>query len=149
MMEDTWESRELPVLRAIVEISDEGVRDMDSRDVAKRVGLDLETTLVALFALAGERPPLFKYEDASDFDGRDMCLIREPSGHARRTVGTWPTPETLADRLVQAMQQAADQEPDEEKRGWLRKTADWLGSAGRDIAVDVAGTALAKTVGAG
>ncbi|WP_139131862.1 hypothetical protein [Micromonospora chersina] len=148
MTNDTWESRDLPVLRAIVEISDEGARDMDARDVAKRVGMDLETALVALFALAGEHPPLFKYEDASDFDGRDMCLIRDPSGHARRIVGTWPTSETLADRLVQAMEQAADQESDPEKRGWLRKTADWLGSAGRDIAVDVAGTALAKSVGA-
>jgi hypothetical protein len=48
---------------------------------------------------------------------------------------------------VQALAKAANNEPDEEKRGWLRKTAAWLGSAGRDVAVDIAGTALAKSTG--
>jgi len=48
--------------------------------------------------------------------------------------------------LVQALAKAADKERDEEKRGWLRKTAAWLGSAG-DVAVDIAGTALARSTG--
>lgn len=38
------------------------------------------------------------------------------TGHARRTVGTWPTPDAWADGLVEALAEAADQETDEAKR---------------------------------
>lgn len=147
MLADTWQERDFPVLCAIVQLSDEGLRDMDAPQVAARAGLDIETTLIALFALAAERPPLFRYEDDSDFETRSMCLIREPSGDARRIVGTWPSPQTLADRLTEAMAEAAEHEQDDETRSRLRRLATWLGSAGRDILVDVTATALAKGTG--
>jgi hypothetical protein len=142
MMNDTWERREFPVLRTIVEISDEGARDMDARDVARHAGFDLGTTLVALFALAGEDQPLFKYEDASDFDGRDMCLIREPSRHARRTVGTWPKPEDQVDQLIEALRLAAEREPDQEQKSALRKSAAYAAGAGRDLFIGIVSGAV-------
>lgn len=112
-------------------------------------GFEDATVQKALQALADEDPPFFDFSDASSMAGRFIAAVANPTGHARRTVGAWPTAESLADRLVSALTQAADNEPDEEKRGWLKKTALWLGSAGRDIAVDIAGTALAKSTGAG
>ncbi len=56
---------------------------------------------------------------------------------ARRAVGQWPSAETWADRIVQALLDAADQEPDEAKRSRLRSAAESLGGLGRDVLVGV------------
>jgi hypothetical protein len=102
---------------------------------------------LAMQALADKYPPFFKAIDGSSAAGREIFGAANPTGHARRTVGAWPTPETLANRLTEALAKAADNEPDEEKRGWLKKTAAWLGSAGRDVAVDVASSVITKSTG--
>lgn len=70
-----------------------------------------------------------------------------PTGHARRAVGAWPTAEMIADRLVKALDEAADREPDPEKKGWLGKTAAFLGHAGRDLAVEIGATAINRQMG--
>ncbi|TYC05679.1 hypothetical protein FXF53_04495 [Micromonospora sp. WP24] len=146
MVNPTWEERDLPVLRAAVELYEETGRAMRVSDIVARSEFDEGVVQAALRAVAPAEPPFFTSIKGSF--GGGFFLVGAPTPEARRAVGLWPTPENLADRLVQAMAQAADREPDPEKRGWLRKTADWLGSAGRDIAVDVAGTALAKGIGA-
>ncbi len=135
------------MLQAIVEMSDEHARQIHPEEIAEYTGMDLDKVKLALFALADEDPPFFSYIENSSLVGRDIGAVSRPTGYARRTVGSWPTPEALADRLVVALNQAADAEPDQEKRGFIKKTALWLGSAGRDIAVEVAATALAKSAG--
>jgi hypothetical protein len=148
MVTSTWEDRDLPVLSAIVELSetgDGGTILVD--DLASATGLDEAVVQKALQALADEYPPFFDYTDGSSMEGREILAVGSPTGHARRTVGAWPTPESLADRLVAALAQAADKEPDAEKRGWLKNAALYLASAGRDIAVDVAGAALSRSAG--
>ncbi|WP_229076070.1 hypothetical protein [Actinoplanes sp. DH11] len=62
-------------------------------------------------------------------------------------MGSWPTPELLASRLVSALDRAAEEEQDEETKGWLRKTANWFGGAGRDVAVDVAAAVINRQMG--
>ncbi len=74
-------------------------------------------------------------------------MIGAPTGHARRAVGAWPTAETIADRLVSALDEAADREPDPERKGWLSKTAAYLGNAGRDLAVEIGATAINRQMG--
>jgi hypothetical protein len=74
-------------------------------------------------------------------------LVGEPTGHARRAVGAWPTPESIAARLISALDEAADREPDPERKGWLRKTAAYLGNAGRDLAVKIGGSAIKSQMG--
>lgn len=49
-----------------------------------------------------------------------------------------------ADRLVEALEQAATREDDPERRGWLKKTATYLGSAGRDLAVEIGASAISR-----
>ncbi|GAA1822070.1 hypothetical protein HC028_23170 [Planosporangium flavigriseum] len=149
MVNSTWEDRDLPVLRAIVEKWDEGVNTVTPAGIAARTGLPEDVVQRALLALDREDPPFFTPVDGSTLVGKHISGVKEPTGHARRTVGTWPTPEALADRLVQALAQAADNEPDEEKRGWLKKTAAWFGSAGRDVAVDIASSVVTKSAGLG
>lgn len=99
--------------------------------------MDEATVERALWALAGEQPPFFQYMDATTFGGRSMTAVHDPTGHARRTVGAWPTQETLAESIVTALQQAADNEPDEAKRGRLRKLADAVGDVGKATVVGV------------
>lgn len=76
-----------------------------------------------------------------------VMLIGAPTGHARRAVGAWPTAETIADRLVHALDEAAEREPDDERKGFLRKAAAYLGNAGRDLAVDIGATAINRQMG--
>ena len=107
----TWEDRDLPVLRAIVELSDEGEWHIDPDDIAKRLDFEVDKVRLALFALAAEEPPLFKYHDLTTYGGRDIGFVNSPTGHARRTVGTWPKPEGRVDQLVRALQAAAELAP--------------------------------------
>jgi hypothetical protein len=73
--------------------------------------------------------------------------VGKATAQARQAAGLWPTPESLADRLVAALAQAAERETNEERRGWLKRTAEWLGSAGRDVAVDVTAAVISRQVG--
>jgi hypothetical protein len=57
-------------------------------------------------------------------------------------VGLWPTPDTAADRLLAALGQAADRATDPEQKTRLRRTAELLRDAGRDITVGVATAVL-------
>lgn len=99
----------------------------------------------ALRALDSERPAyISKLEKVMT---GDIIFIGAPTGHARRAVGAWPTAETIADRLVTALDEAAEREPDPERKGWLRKTAAYLGNAGRDLAVEIGATAINRQMG--
>jgi hypothetical protein len=63
--------------------------------------------------------------------------IGAPTGHARRVVGAWPTPEGLADRIIATLNEAAYNEPDEAKKGKLRRGADAVAGVGKDMLTDV------------
>ncbi|HEX6073909.1 MAG TPA: hypothetical protein VFZ32_01445 [Micromonosporaceae bacterium] len=146
MVEPTWEKIDLPVLRAAVQYIEE--HDYGSLpqayDLAPIVGLDADEVGKALLRLDGAY-----IRSSGTMGGLADQGVDKLYPEARRAVGQWPTPEELADRLIQALSQAAEKEPDEERRGWLKRTAAYLGTAGRDIAVEVAGTAIARGAGMG
>ena len=99
----------------------------------------------ALRALDSEQPPFIsKLERVMT---GDIIFIGPPTGYARRAVGAWPTAETIADRLITALDEAAEREPDPERKGWLRKSAAYLGNAGRDLAVEIGATAINRQMG--
>jgi hypothetical protein len=74
-----------------------------------------------------------------------------PSSRAVAYFEGWPTQDaqTLGEHFVARLEEAIEQEPDEEQRSRLRKALGSGGSALRDIAVDVAGTMLAKSATGG
>ncbi|MFF4894619.1 hypothetical protein [Micromonospora chersina] len=142
MVNPTWEERDLPVLRAalsIIEESDHGQARIE--EIQRQTGFDEKTVQRSLQALVDG--VFFTSVIETDWG---IHGVGRPTAPARQAVGLWPTPEGLADRLVQAMSAAADREPDEEKRGWLRRTADWLGTAGRDVAVDVTAAVINRQI---
>lgn len=73
--------------------------------------------------------------------------MSELTERARRAVGAWPTAKGMADRLVSAVNYAADREDDPERKGWLKKTAAYLGNAGRDVAIQIGASVISKQTG--
>ena len=144
-MTETWSSRDLPVLRAIVDIYEATGSAMGPDAIESATGFEGGKEQAALRALDSEEPPFVtKLERVMT---GDIIFVGAPTGHARRAIGAWPTPESIADRLVNALDEAAEREPDPERKGWLRKTAGYLGNAGRDLAVEIGATAINRQMG--
>lgn len=142
-MEDTWFSRELPVLEALVSIFEAGFKQYpNAQHVAEAAGLDKDTAHRSLKALDGE---YIVY----NLTGGGGGFVKSISSAARRAVGQWPTPESFVDRLAEALADEAEKTSDAEKKSMLRKAAGAFGGGARDLIVDVAGAALSRGMGLG
>ena len=144
MATQTWAARDLPALCAVVDLSDEGAWHIEPEQISERTGFDVETVKAGLWALTKEYPTFFEYTDTGTFEGRDIDGIRNPTGHVRRTVGTWPKQEDRVTEMVAALREAAERESDPEKRSVLRKAAEYAAGVGRDLFVGIiAGSIIA------
>jgi hypothetical protein len=135
-MEESWTTRDLRVLDALVRRFEErggAATPIDGHQLADQLGMLPEQVLLAVEAL---RPT---YVDAQILahPGADAYIVRGVTDEGRRAVGQWPTPEGIVDRLVQGLLDAADQELDEQKRSRLRSIAEGLRGFARDVAVGV------------
>lgn len=115
---------------------------MGSTAIGAAAGLSEEDTQRALRALQ-HNSPSFVTDMREAADG-DILLVDAPTGHARRVAGAWPTPESLTDRIIAALNDAADNEPDEAKKGKLRRAAEAVAGVGRDILTDVTAQVITK-----
>jgi hypothetical protein len=143
-MESTWERRDLPVLDAAVRYFDEEDSAVipDVGTFARITGMDAGQVGRAVRALS---PRFIKTQAA--LGGLMDVAVMGVTDEARQAVGQWPTPESVADRIVAALLEAADQEPDERKRTKLRAAAETLGSFGRDLLINVAANVATKPIG--
>jgi hypothetical protein len=143
-MESTWERRDLPVLDAIVRYFDEhdGPEIPDVETFAKLTGMDPGQVARAVRALS----PRF-IETGAALGGLMDVAVMGVTDEARRAVGQWPSPEVWVERLVQALREAAEREPDPERRGHLRALAEGLGGFARDVAVGVLSGGITQTMG--
>lgn len=140
-MDSTWESVDLPVLEAAVRfVGDRGWAELPQEfGLAPMVGLDAEGVEKALLRLDGE------YIVADRVGGGLPNIgVNKIYPAARRAVGQWPTPETVAERLLTALESAAEAEQDEDKRTKLRQVAGFLGSTGKDLLVNVLAAVIAN-----
>lgn len=137
MPEETWSPRDLPLLAAFVDLIDKGATSVRPDDLIDYTGFDAENVRRGMVALAHEDPPFFEYSNNASLVGDVLDSFRNPTGHARRTVGTWPTAENLADRIIAGLNEAAENSDDEEEASRLRRTGQWMGNAGRDVMVNV------------
>jgi hypothetical protein len=135
-MEDVWANRDLPVLRAVVEIYDEtGHHITRASAVERRTGFDNETVQRALRAL--QTVPFFQEINAGVNVG-----VGPPMRNAYQVAGAWPTPESMVDRLIAAFEAAAtDEGLDEPERRRAQKIRDGLVSGGSKIAIAALGSA--------
>lgn len=148
MTNPTWQERDKPVLTAIVELADEGKNFIYPSDIVERTGLDAQAVEIALRALADAEPPLIRSGESSDYSGsRQILRVSNPSGRARQLAGTWPSPGAIAEEIIDGLNEAAEFEDDENKRGKAKRTAAWLGGAGKDVFADVVAAVIAKQMG--
>jgi hypothetical protein len=62
-------------------------------------------------------------------------------------VGAWPTPEGLADRILAALADTAENGPSEEERGKARKVLDAAGGVGKSVLTNVLTKVLTGEIG--
>jgi len=138
-MEDTWTNRDLPVLKAVVEIYDATGRTMiRPGDIAAKAGFDQETTERAIRALYRE-PYL---EEGTSSWGGQYVAVGPPTGEALRVAGQWPTPENLLERLIAALDAAGDDENlAEPERSKLKQIALGLRGFAYHVAIGALGGA--------
>jgi len=69
------------------------------------------------------------------------------SPEARTATGQWPTAETLAMRIIKALEDSAAAEPDIEKRGRLRSAASALRDTAKDVGTNVLTAVILRSTG--
>jgi hypothetical protein len=140
-VEDTWWSRDLPVLDAAVHL----LQQHDFvyvEDLARETGFEVKQIARALRDMQG----VFVDLTMSMGDVERWC-ITEVTPEARRAVGQWPTPENVVARLAEAFSAAAEHEPDPERRSKLRGIGSFLADAGKDFAAEVVAKVIAHQTG--
>jgi hypothetical protein len=142
-MESTWESRDLPVLEAVARYIDErgGSHYPKVFDIAEITGRHMTDALRALLAL---QPT---YLEVRSVGHPEHWTVARVTDEGRRAVGQWPSPDLWVERLVEALCEAAEREPDPEKKGRLRAMAEGLGGFARDVAVGVLSGGITQSMG--
>jgi hypothetical protein len=102
------------VLENIVRVHDETGNSPDPSEICEALGFEDGDVQGALRALEHEQPSLITRFDKV-LTNR-IIGIGAPTGHARRAVGAWPTPDNLADRIIAALKEAAEAESDRRPR---------------------------------
>ncbi|MDZ5662361.1 hypothetical protein SFC79_11350 [Nocardioides sp. S-58] len=138
-LEDTWHSRDLPILREAARLLEEddtftGVR---LRDIAEAVEMEVAVVLKSLRVL----------EEAGLVELRLMMpahagRVTQISSRARQLVGQWPSEEQALERIIAALTAIADATDDPEEKTKAQKVAAWFKSNATTVGVGVATAAL-------
>lgn len=142
--DETWARRELPVLRAAVELVDEmltGGRYPDAGDISRRTQMDVEIVATALNALDEEF--LAVQRTTGDLDAWG---VRGVTAAARRAIGQWPTAESIIEQLAAGFAQAAERESDPEQESRLREMARGLAGFANAVAVNIASQVIGQHI---
>jgi hypothetical protein len=140
-MEETWSSRDLPVLDTVVQLLDEFPGgSLLGGQIVKRTRMDPSDVERAVWALSPDYVLLGRQLAAEG--GIDTQMVDGVTAEARRIVGQWPTGESLVGRLAAGIEQAAEKETDPEQKRRLLAVARGLGGAAKSIAINVASEIL-------
>jgi hypothetical protein len=131
---DTWQTRELPVLTAVVELLANSYMVTVS-DIAGRTGLTLTEVSRSLDALC---PEYVDYRKTITGGDPRFWYVHTVTPEARRAAGQWPTPEGLVARFAAGFTAAAEREDDPHQQRRLTEIAQLLDGPLRDIAVRIA-----------
>ena len=140
MTSDTWTNRDLPVLRAIVDLFEEEEDEggIQPWEIQQRTGFDEYTVRKALRAL--NRRPYF--EDSQVIGSGEIWMVGPPTAEALRVAGQWPSPEAQLERLIAAFEAvAADESRPEEERSRAKQVGLWLAGALSQVAIGALGGA--------
>lgn len=140
----TW-PRELPVLQAAVAAMDDGTGLAMLGDLEAATGMPFEDVRRAVIALhrGGVIVAGPMTESAA---GTQVHFVNDLTREAYELAGAWPTPENLATRIVEALEQIAEDTNDEDERTRLQKLVAGLKTGGRQAIISAVGIALGGTV---
>lgn len=144
MPADTWFSRDLPVLEAVVELLDNELIAIDPTRLAGPTGLDQQNITRALVALDGPYVEMTWLNVAGGI-GR----IQGVTPAARQATGQWPTGESLADSVLETLDARIDAAPTPEERSRWVKLRDGVAGAGRDVLVEVMAAVVSRQMAGG
>jgi predicted transcriptional regulator len=131
---DTWTNRDLPVLRAVVDIyEDDDDDNIEPDEVRRRTGFDEATVQRALRNL---HRGYLDNKGETNASG-DYYYIGEPTADGLRAAENWPSPESIVARLVAALEQAADDAEDPEERNRLKTAARAIAGTAYQVALGV------------
>jgi hypothetical protein len=129
----TWTSRDLLILAAAYRRVEDGARPSVGQfeEMRQELGLSVRDFAAGIEALASADPPYIEVEVAGGWTDEKAGggFVTGVSERARRELGAWPTPESLADELVAALRAAAEDADDPEDADRLRQAAGDLGSS--------------------
>lgn len=138
MTDDTWTTRDLPVLKAAVELYDRTGRKARATEIERECGFDHDTVQRALRALY--REPYF--EKGTEAFGGEIIFIGAPTSAALRVAGQWPSPEAQLERMIAALEAAADDDSRQpEERSRFKQLALSLRGAAYQVAIGALGGA--------
>ena len=128
----TWETRELPILEAIVAAEDK-VPDLWAKDIAASTGLPIGDALIGVRALieAGYVTGARAYNTGLRFDNHAI----RPLESGRRATRQWPSDDAYAELL--ALLEVRIQAATGDDRGRLERLRDALVGVGRDVVTGV------------
>ncbi|WP_100489926.1 hypothetical protein [Mycobacteroides abscessus] len=146
MTTDTWNARDLPVLRAVIDLYEtNGGIPITPPEIEAKLGFDADTVQRSLRAL--DSPPSLFDRLEKDWDGQIIMLGR-PTARALQVAGAWPSPENLLEQLIGALNAAAgDDDRAPEERSKLRQAASYLGSFASQVAIGALGGAGGNLLG--
>ena len=134
------------MLQAVVDIYDDsGAYLTRATAVERRTGLDHDTVQRALRRL-NSGPSYF--EKVVDASGGEIIMVGPPTADALRVAGAWPSPEQLLQRLITALETAADDDTRApEERSKFKQAAAYLGSFATQVAIGALGGAGGNVLG--
>lgn len=142
MVEETWASRDLPVLKAVVELYEATSSSRSPvSEVQKATGFDAGTVDQALKVLQ-THPYIEGGMKRRVPQGFVFRSAGAPTADGLRAAGAWPTPESQLERVLAALTGAAEDESrPAEERGKLKQVALGLRGAAYQIALNALGGA--------
>jgi hypothetical protein len=127
---DTWFTRDLPVLRAIARLVDEGQHGGSPYllgAVVPASGLPKADVVAAAKALAGQG-----FVDVLTNHAGEIVRCVGISPEARRLAGLWPTPQGEWERLLEQVRRRAEHAPTDVERQRWRSFAEAATAVGPD-----------------
>lgn len=143
-MQETWSTRDLPVLTTVVKYLDDkiGVELPDGDDIAGLLDMDVEDVGRALRTLDGEY-----VEVQLAGGGPGSWCVKSVTPSARRVVGQWPTAERAVDQLIGELEKSAAVEQDPTRKDRLHAAASTIADLARDVAADVMAKVIVGSLG--
>jgi len=143
MLDDTWFSRDMPVLEGAVALLEDSRPPVSDSDIAARTGIDRRDVMKALEALEEDFLEV-GWDDRGNL--RVSGAVASCTSAARRATGKWPSAESLAERAIAVVdERIANATDDGERSRWV-KLRDGLAGAGRDLVVDVMGAVVNRQI---